>query len=90
MLLRKEEVKCEKCKAQLFNIPLYLNNFHINIEEDWLGRREEWLKGNLEWYCPICQKLNGESVKLLLGENSYIAIIKNKCSGYSIEEVRYV
>jgi phage FluMu protein Com len=89
MLLRKKEVKCEKCKVQLFDIPLYLSNFHIDIKENWEGYREEWLRGDLEWYCPKCQKLNRDSIKLLLGENSYIAILKNRFSEYHAEEVRY-
>ena len=90
MLLRKQEVKCERCKAILSNIPLYLSNFHINIEEDWNGQREEWLRGDLEWYCPKCQKLNREDIKLLLGKEAYISIIANRYTGYSVEEVRYV
>ena len=91
MLLRQKEVKCEKCKAQLFNIPLYLSNFHIDIKEkNWEGNREEWLRGDLEWYCPMCQRLNREDIKLLLDEEAYISIIANRYTGYSVEEVRYV
>ena len=90
MLLRKKEVKCEKCKVQLFDIPLYLSNFYIDIKENWEGYREEWLRGDLEWYCPKCQKLNRDSIKLLLGENSYIAILKSRFFEYHAEEVKYV
>ena len=91
MLLRKKEIKCEHCGAILFNIPLYLSNFHINLEEDWLTEKQYgYLRGDLEWNCPMCQKLNRENIKLLLGEDAYISIIANKYSGYSVEEVRYV
>ena len=89
MLLRKKEVKCEHCKAILSNIPLYLSNFHIKIEDDWNGYRQEYLRGDLEWNCPMCNKLNREDIKLLLSEEAYISIITNRYTGYSVEEVRY-
>ena len=90
MLLRKKEVKCERCGAILSNIPLYLSNFHINVEEDWMEHRQEFLRGDLEWNCPICKGLNREDIKLLLDEEAYISIITNRYTGYSAEEVRYI
>lgn len=90
MLLRKKEAKCGKCKAKLFDIPLYLSDFHISVENNWMGEREEKLRGDLEWHCPMCQRLNRESIGLLLGQNSYIAILKNRYDEYYAEEVEYV
>ena len=77
-------------KAVLLNIPLYLSDFHINIEGDWRNRRQEYLRGDLEWNCPMCNKLNRENIKLLLNEEAYISIIANRYNGYSIEEVQYI
>lgn len=89
MLLKKDEIVCRKCKAILYNIPLYLDRFHINIDEGWEGKRQEWLTGGLQWKCPLCNTLNEEDIKLLLGEDAYISIIANEYLGYSTEIVSY-
>lgn len=89
MLLRKKEAKCEKCKATILYIPLYMSDFHINVGEDWNGRREETLKGDLQWNCPMCKHINREDIRLILNEEAYISVIVNRLNGYSREEVKY-
>ena len=89
MFIREKEVKCEKCKATILNIPLYMSDFHINVGEAWNHYREETLTGNLLWNCPMCNHLNRENIRLILNEEAYISIIVNRLNGYSREEVTY-
>ena len=89
MFIREKEVHCEKCKATILNIPLYMSNFQINIEKTWNGYREETLSGNLLWNCPMCNHINIEKICLTLNEEEYISVIVNRLNGYSREEVKY-
>lgn len=91
MLLRKQNVRCESCKAILHNIPLYLHHFRIDILDNPLAfEKDEILRGNLVWHCPVCNYINSESTKAYLGEDDYIAIIASKYEGHTTEKVGYV
>ena len=89
MLIRKKEVHCEKCQARILYVPLYMSNFHISVEKDWNEHREETLRGDLQWNCPMCNYTNREIIHLFLNEDDYISIIVNKFTDYSREEVEY-
>ena len=89
MFIREKEAHCNKCKATILNVPLYMSNFHINVGEDWNNHREETLRGDLQWNCPICNHINREDIRLILNEEAYISIIVNRLNGYSREEVKY-
>ena len=89
MFIRKKEVHCNKCKATILNIPLYMSNFHINIEKTWDNYPEEILTGILQWNCPMCNYSNKEDIRLILNKEAYISVIVNRLNGYSREVVEY-